>query len=168
MPRAFTKAVSGATRQARLVRKGDVVHLVSRPVWEVHGARLEQTRTEALPQRLDDPRLQDPDGDGHPGLTIQVEGFVDGELRVVHRGWTAWAGKVTDSNTFEVKLLWDAEQSIVDTTHDWLDYTPPSQPHRNGSLSFMQAKRAAPSVGCRELLAAPGKHLPETRREAKR
>lgn len=168
LPEAFTKALSGAIREARLVRKKGAVHLVSRPLWEVHGASLDAAQTDPLPRSTEDPRLRDTDGDGQPGLTIRVEGFVDGELYVVHRGWTAWAGTVIDRDTFEVKLLWDSEQSIVGTTHKWLDYTPPTSPHRNGSLSYLRARRAEPSVGCREFLAAPGRHLSQTKREARR
>jgi hypothetical protein len=51
----------------------------------VLGARLDDPSRDALPADEDDPRITDPDGDGNPGVTVEVSGFVSGQVYVVQR-----------------------------------------------------------------------------------
>lgn len=51
----------------------------------VLGARLDDPTNDALPADADDPRVTDPDGDGNPGVTVEVSGFVSGQVYVVQR-----------------------------------------------------------------------------------
>jgi hypothetical protein len=51
----------------------------------VVGAELEDPASDPLPEEADDPRVTDPDGDDHPGVTVRVEGLVSGEIYLVQR-----------------------------------------------------------------------------------
>jgi hypothetical protein len=51
----------------------------------VLGADLEDPYDDPLPGDEDDPRVTDPDGDGHPGVSVNVEGLVSGQVYIVQR-----------------------------------------------------------------------------------
>jgi hypothetical protein len=51
----------------------------------VLGANLDDPATEPLPDRADDPRVTDPDGDGNPGVSVEVAGLVNGQVYLVQR-----------------------------------------------------------------------------------
>lgn len=49
------------------------------------GADLEDPENDPLPQDADDPRVVDADEDGHPGVTVDVDGLVSGQVYLVQR-----------------------------------------------------------------------------------
>ncbi|MDP2470147.1 MAG: hypothetical protein Q8W45_04290 [Candidatus Palauibacterales bacterium] len=51
----------------------------------VLGAHLVDPENDRLPTEEDDPRVTDPDGDGNPGVTVDVSGFVSGQVYLVQR-----------------------------------------------------------------------------------
>lgn len=97
---------------------------------EVRGAVLENPDTDALPTSADDPRLVDLEGDGFPGMTIQVEivGILTGDTYAVQRYRYRLQGEVVDDNTIVGLIDWTSEQTVVAGTNDlfllpFQDYT---------------------------------------------
>lgn len=147
------EAVSGQVRSARLSRdaRGRVRFDARRHV-AVHGARLASPRVDELPVDADDPRIVDPNGDGKPGLTVRVEGLIEGALYVVQRGWTVLSGSVDGSDRIRGRVRWGSEQVVVDATHILLTDPPSTRPHRNGRLSYFEMGRVSPETDCGQLL----------------
>ena len=62
----------------------------------VFGARLENPESDALPAAADDERVVDADDDGHPGVTVQIRGMLNGDVYLVQRGWFTLRGAVRE------------------------------------------------------------------------
>lgn len=92
------------------------------------GARLEKPLTDPLPTRLDAPQVIDEEGDGHPGLTIEVSGLAPGRLYVVQRSWTELKGSLVARDAFAGALRFDHEQVVLDATSFLLRRSLPSEP----------------------------------------
>lgn len=99
---------------------------------EVRGAVLDDPANDALPTSSDDPRLVDQEGDGFPGMTIEVElvGLYTGATYATQRYRYRLHGDVIDENTIIGFIEWTSEQTIVAATNDlfllpFQDYTDP-------------------------------------------
>lgn len=113
VPDAYVQALPPVS--LRGVRREE--HLEIFPSVETIGA--EVAPGEALPRDVDDPRVRDSDGDGHPGVTVRVQGMSGGDMYFVQRREAAaslhfegqrWAGLVT----------WSVEQHVLDATSNRL------------------------------------------------
>jgi len=99
---------------------------------EVRGAMLDDPENDALPTTPDDPRLVDQEGDGFPGMTIEVElvGLYTGATYAVQRYRYRLYGDVIDENTIIGFIEWTSEQTVIAATNDLFllpfeDYTDP-------------------------------------------
>ncbi len=153
-PPAFIQAVSGHPRQATLrVRGSRLQYQEDRPL-RVNGAQLEDPKNDALPQSSEDPRLKDPDGDGQPGLTVRIEGFVEGQVYVVQRDASQLRGEVhTNGRLIKGLIRWSAEQSVVGASRDMLNKNPQSRPHPEPKRSYFRMRRIPNNASCQQVLA---------------
>ena len=101
------------------------------------GIELDDPATESLPEDPSTARLVDADGDGNPGVTVEIRGadggFV-GELYLARREIFAYeltetgtgelSGSVTDSSE---QLLIDATDPTLMASGDWVQVDDPSQ-----------------------------------------
>jgi hypothetical protein len=147
-PAAFLRAISGGTREARLVRRDDVVTYVQPKRWEAKGARLGDAASDPLPREPADPRVVDADRDGHPGLTVRIGGLVSGDLRVVSRGWTALRGELVAPGRIEGRVRWRTEQRILQSTNGLLSHQPNPTPHPDPDRSWFRMVRLPDGAGC--------------------
>jgi hypothetical protein len=144
-PRAFLEAVSGLTRPIRLTRDERGLVYSEPKHARVVGATID--RTEALPSDAADPRVIDADGDGRPGVTVEVRGPIDGSIWVVHRDLSELRGRFAAEDRIAGEIRWKSEQSILGATHDLLA-KPPSQKPKPGRF-WMRKVPAATT--CREV-----------------
>ncbi|MCA9549575.1 MAG: hypothetical protein KC933_06035 [Myxococcales bacterium] len=151
-PRAFLRAVSGASAPARLAAdEGRLRYEESRPV-RVRGAALEDPSREALPTAPSDPRLVDADEDGQPGLTVQVEGLVKGEIYVVQRDESALEGAVLAPDRIAGLVRWKAEQVVLGASRDVLAGNPDNRPHPEPGRSYFRMRRVPARATCPEVI----------------
>ncbi len=90
-----------------------------------------ETATDELPKRPGDAGVVDPDGDGNPGMTVQlhVPLFGTGELYIVQRGAMALSGVVSDGRTIEGDVEVGAiEQHTLKATNPLFSGSPPIEP----------------------------------------
>ncbi|RAL22395.1 hypothetical protein DL240_11130 [Lujinxingia litoralis] len=156
IPRAFINSLPTRTRQGSLSPLDQGWQLHVERDWDIRGVRLRDPANEALPDDPDDPRIVDQDGDGHPGLTVRVEGLVDGEVRVIQRGWDAYTFVVEDPAHLRGQVDWNSEQNVIDATSRLLRGGPESRPLRGKDHNRVELKRVAPSTTCATLRANPG------------
>ncbi len=112
----------------------------------VVGARLRSPMTDPLPTRPDAPEVIDEDGDGHPGMTIEVRGIAPGRLYVVQRSWTELSGKMVAPDAFAGALRFENEQVVLDATSFLLRRTPPTEPLL--SRSWFRLQRLPKEASC--------------------
>lgn len=152
-PPAFLAAVSGLPRTARLeASPAGLRYRETRPL-HIKGATLVNPETDPLPRGLEDPRVEDTDGDGQPGLTVRIEGFVEGDVYVVQRDRSELRGEVHSSGQ-QIKGLirWSVEQSVIGASREMLASTPDSRPHPEAKRSYFRMRRIPNQARCADVL----------------
>lgn len=142
-------AVMGPRRRAGRIDGDEVV--IDRAV-DVIGAKLANEWSDPLPTEADDPTQWDEDGDGKPGVTIRIIGFVDGEVYVAQRSWNQLRGTVTpDRQRVRGLVEWKTEQEVLDGSNMFLKANPVSKPHPDASKSTFDWVRMPSSTTCDEV-----------------
>lgn len=89
---------------------------------------------EALPTQSSDARVVDSDGDGHPGVTVRVEGIVSGEIYVVQRNVAVFDGALRVDGSFAGSIRHGMSQVVLGATSSRLVDGPKSYPVDKGSF----------------------------------
>jgi len=152
LPDRFAEALPDRPRRGRITEEDGTTLLTIERSDRVLGARVREPRSETLPDSTDDARLVDADGDGHPGVTIEVEGIIDGSLYIVQRAWDRYRGRIESSSRIEGTIEWAMEQRVVDSTSVFLNSQPPTRPHPDASEQSFEMVRVDSDLDCRELL----------------
>jgi len=126
---------------------------------EVRGARLDAPETDALPTSAEDPRIFDQDADGKPGMTVRVQGLIDGEVYVVQRGANAFSGARVEGDAdaptrFEGGVVWQSEQTVVGADNRVLEMSLPSRPSDDAAQQRVLLVRLADDANCDVVRAA--------------
>ncbi len=132
---------------------------------QLRGLHLDAPSTDAFPTALDDPRLRDEDDDGHPGITLFLNGLFPGTLHVAHRHRAALDGCFIEADTLEGRTVWTTEQLILGSEPESLmDMQPDAQTHPDPGLSHFTLRRASTASGpitdCASLKAARDELFP--------
>ena len=123
VPDAFIGAIG--VREWRATLTDGVLHAPRTP----NSIGLRDTlEDQALPITADDPRVFDADGDGHPGVTIEVTGLAGGEMYFVQRGWRELQSTSLDGARIEGVVRWDDERVVLDATSRSLRNARPAEP----------------------------------------
>ncbi len=157
VPEAFTASLRPAPRFAFLELRDDGWWFVQPSVVEVRGAAIDDPSCTVLPTEAGDPRVWDQDGDGHPGLTVEVTavGLVAGETYVLQRLEFALLGRIMNDDTVSGSMSWLSEQKVVGASNPLLLMAYEYESHPDSSRSVFAMLRADPSWTCetiRELL----------------
>jgi hypothetical protein len=124
----FKRALPEPYIDARVRRADGRVRFTQARQWIVVGAELDNPKTDALPLDEDDERVRDQDGDGRPGVTIEVSGIVDGEIYAAQRTWTRLSGLKRVDGSFRGRVYFGNEQSILGATSSMLESAPETTP----------------------------------------
>ncbi|MEL6182619.1 MAG: hypothetical protein AAFS10_26920, partial [Myxococcota bacterium] len=152
IPDAFRRAIPPSNLNAEIRTEADGrVRLVQPRAWTVLGAKLEDPIHEPLPTGANDPRVWDQDEDGHPGVTIHVDGMVRGDIYVIQRSWSALDGVQTAPDAFKGKVTFGQEQVILGASNVFLKTAPRNTP--DPKRSMFQMVRVAPNATDSEALA---------------
>lgn len=154
VPQAFVNALGTTSRKGKLLRSGEQFYLDVAPNVQVTGAQLRQPESENLPTKPDDFRVTDPDRDQKPGVTLGIEGLVDGKIYVVQRGKDTYRGKVDPAGKIRGKVRWESEQVVLDSTSIFLGDPPPTWPHKDASRSYFEMKRLKKDLSCAQIKAS--------------
>ena len=121
---------------------------------EVLGARLSDPG-ESLPTNGDDPRVIDSDGDGHPGFTVEVEGFVDGQVYMVQRLSRGLRGTLRPDGRMSGSVSGTGQQEVVGASNAILEtFTPRFEHDPDTSRSTFVWVPVAANVTCPDVVAA--------------
>ena len=125
-------------------------NLVLPTIYEVRGAQnFDDLRNDPLPEDAEDPRVYDQDGDGNPGITVSVEGFISGDIYLVQRSSNALVGSQTDDGRVEGRVTWSDEQSVLGASNELLvTLQPQSEPNSDPDASFFEMVSVESTVDC--------------------
>ena len=95
----------------------------------VLGADLEEPANDPLPRDADDPRITDADGDGHAGVTVEVEGFVNGQVYLVQRLVRGLRGSVGPGGRMTGTVIGAGDQVVIGASNAILKAFTPKFEH---------------------------------------
>ncbi len=108
-----------------------------------------------LPTDGDDPRVVDSDGDGQPGFTVQVDGFVDGQVYMVQRLARGLRGTLGTDGRMTGLVVGFSEQEVVGASNAILKtFTPRFEHDPDQSRSTFQWVPVASTATCIDVVAA--------------
>jgi hypothetical protein len=148
LPAAFRRSLPPPLLNARILDKGGKLQLLQSKRTIVVGARLKDKKRDTMPSTASDPRVFDQDGDGKPGVTIQIGGIVSGKIYVVQRSWTRLFGSEQRNGEFVGKLKFGNEQVILGATSSRLKSKPISRPVP--SKSWFRLLKVPASSSCND------------------
>jgi hypothetical protein len=103
-------------RPGRFVPGNDGVPVLNFPeLVEIAGAVLVHPSTDPLPTDPLDPRVIDEDGDGNPGITVNLSGIAPGSIYSVQRQITSVVAVAVASDRLEGALTFTSSQVVVDS-----------------------------------------------------
>lgn len=149
IPNGFVQSLSST--ESLLVDHDD--HFEMPITWESRGVHLENIATDPLPTSPDDPRIFDQDGDGHPGMTVQISGLIQGDIYVIQRGFTALQGELNGDH-FDGLVKWTDEQVTLGASNPILASNQPQNTlDPDPENSFFHSTRLTDDLSCDTILA---------------
>lgn len=143
-PEALKRALPTRYQTFTLSDEAGQLRLSAPTSVEVLGARLADAAGDTLPQSPSDPRVFDLDGDGQPGVTVQVKGRVvlvniDARVYLTQRTLIQESGTLRDAQTIAGPLHWSMEQYTMGSDNGLLArLTPTITPRLDGSVFTMR------------------------------
>lgn len=154
--RGFVEAIPEWEEVARIEGPGGGpwrVEVAERVV--VLGAELVDPARDPLPSSAGDPRIRDPDGDGHPGVTVAVSGFVSGEVYLVQRLIRGLRGTLEPNGSMRGVVTGSSDQEVVGASNPMIKaFTPRFQQDPDPSTSLLEWVPVPRSTACEELVAS--------------
>ncbi len=95
----------------------------------VLGAQLDDLVNDPLPTDDDDPRVVDGDGDGRPGVTVEVKGFVSGQVYLVQRLIRGLRGTVGPDGRMTGTVTGAGDQVVIGASNGILKTFTPKFEH---------------------------------------
>ena len=121
----------------------------------VLGADLSDPARDDLPADSDDARITDPDGDGHPGVTVEVDGFVSGQVYVVQRLTRGLRGTVEPDGRMTGTVIGAGDQAVVGASNAILKtFTPKFEHNPDPKRNTFVWVPMPPESTCETILAA--------------
>jgi hypothetical protein len=154
VPLAMVRAIGTQEFRARLKPSKAGWIYYQPPVMQTLGVRLTDEWKEEMPVSPDDPRLIDADADGKPGVTVRIEGVIDGAIYIAQRSWSRLEGIIA-SDRIKGSLTWQTDQAILDATSVLLSSSPQTRPSPVPSSNYFRAIRVAPEITCEDILKIP-------------
>ena len=151
IPPSYIDAMEPSQRSAVIEPWDQGYRLRQERYTRVLGAELTDLENEPLPEEHDDPRVVDIDGDGEPGVTVLMDGLLEGEIYLLQRSWIELCGAVLSPNRLEGYIRWGTEQSVVDASSLFLESTPDSVPNPDWEMQRFVSCRVEDDMTCEQL-----------------
>lgn len=120
----------------------------------LRGVTLTDVETEAMPTEGTDTRVFDQDEDDKPGITLIVQGTVNGALYVAHRHAAALDGELASDTRISGLTDWTTEQVIFGSDPALISAQKPEAiTHPDASLSKFEMVKVGASDDCAAIKA---------------
>lgn len=118
------------------------------------GVNLADPAGDAMPTASDDSRIFDQDVDGKPGISLIIQGFLQGELYVIHRHRASLTGALESDTRISGRTAWTTDQVILGSTPPELAAQDPKpRTHPDPSKSTFVMVKAIDGDDCASLNA---------------
>ena len=128
------------------------------------GIELDDPANDPLPTDPNDPRIVDDDGDGNPGITVDIRVGADltGELYIARREIFAYQAYLTDPDTLRGTVTDDSEQLVIGASDPAFEVATEWVQHPDLDKSPIILKRVDESWDCERLAAERDTLFPPT------
>ncbi len=137
-------------RSGSLRDNGD---FIAGPYATVLGADLDDPINDPLPQAAGEPGEVDGDNDGHPGVTVRVDGTVSGEVYVTQRNIVTMRGRQRDETRIEGLLHSEATQVVLDASSGLLRSRVESRRNPEDAASYFVLRRLDADADCAAIVS---------------
>jgi hypothetical protein len=152
IPVAIPQSIEAPVTSLQVWEEDGVIHWTRPLVVAPIGIRLDDPVNDPLPMDPADPRIWDQDGDGAPGVTVNVMGFATGDLYIIQKQISSLNGIINDTGDLEGFVVDTSEQYTIGSTNPLLNQQIPSRPNPDQSLSTLRSVRMTEDVDCNWLL----------------
>ncbi len=155
IPPAYVAAIEPFERRVVLAsgEVGDA--FVSERVTRLRGAQLEDPVNDPMPTLEDPSGEYDQDGDGHPGMTVLLNGvFAGSSVYTAQRWWTELHGTIMTPDFIEGPILHANETNTLGADPPALAYQTQNAPHEDPTRSFFRMQRVPGDFTCADLIEA--------------
>ncbi|MFH1531845.1 MAG: hypothetical protein ABIK09_14060 [Pseudomonadota bacterium] len=151
IPQAYVAAIGPLTR--RVERTGAA--FVSERVTALRGAVLDDPVNDPMPTLEDPTGAVDQDGDGHPGMTVLLDGvFAGTEVYTAQRWWSELHGAVVTPDYVEGLVGHGNETNTLGADPPALAYQTHNGAHEDPTRSFFRMQRVSDDFTCADLVVA--------------
>ena len=109
--------IPATNRIGQLVQdKGGAYHFTTQMAYRTRGITMADIANDPMPDTdagVADPRVEDWDMDGNPGITLLLTGILHGQAYVVQRDWNQYDAEQTSPDQIEGHTTWDSEQTYL-------------------------------------------------------
>ena len=120
--------------------------------WSAYGYRPEQPG-QASPHAAGDPRVIDQDRDGHPGVTVNTGGIVDGQLYAALLEWNESRGRVVSPDRIVGNVDWGTDLAVLGASSSMLRSQAPTRPSPNPDANRFVMRRVPDNATCGALMS---------------
>jgi hypothetical protein len=155
-PDAFVRSLPVIRRPAAVMPAAGGYRFFVPRFYEVRGVELADPERDPLPTDPTDPRIQDPDGDRNPGLTVRITGIVDGEVYVIQRTWSVMDGQAPEAGEIQSVsglIAWGDEQVVLGSDNPVLESPREGYIDPVPENSHFDFKRVASGKSCADIIA---------------
>lgn len=129
-PQALIDSLPNREYSYQVSRSADAVQLSLENNVEILGATLANPLTDPMPKNKEDPAVIDMDGDGQPGISVEVTARalikIKGTMYLAQRQIFNEQLSVIDAATMQGKIIWRQEQSILGSSNPILSTVVPT------------------------------------------
>jgi len=117
------------------------------------GVRLDDPANESLPTDPDDPRIVDDDGDGQPGITVEIDAGagITGELYIARREIFSYDAVLTAPDVIEGAVIDNSEQLVIGASESMFMTSANFEQVTDAALNPIILKRVDPDWDCARL-----------------
>lgn len=150
IPRRFVSSMRPVERRARLYKRGDDVFFYAPKEWKFYGVR-PSIGAKELPRTKSASAVYDQDKDGHPGVTIKLNGLLSGRLYIIQRSWDALRGKHLSNGQFAGRVDWHTDQIVLAKSGRIFGDMEAAKRHPDKAQSYFRMVKVAKDTSCKEI-----------------
>lgn len=155
IPQVYVEAIEPLERRVVLASGAVGDGFVSNRVTALRGAQLEDPVNDPMPTFEDPTGAIDQDSDGHPGMTVLLNGvFAGSEVYTAQRWWSEFRGTIESPNRVEGLLLHGNETNTLGADPPGLAYQTANAPNDDATRSFFRLLRVSDNYTCAQLVHA--------------
>jgi len=134
-------------------KDGETVHWERPEAAMLVGVTLDNPLLDALPADPSDSRIFDQDGDGNPGVTVKVAGFISGDIYVIQRAINTYYGTLDSEGSLRGHVTERGDQKTLGATNSMLEQDIPNEPINDPEKNQVELIPVDAGMNCETLLA---------------